>query len=318
MKKKYLLLAIIENMQLEKNAKFQYFDWFITNNLDEINKIIPKLDTFIVSVGNIASEEFAEKVIAYKFCETELNNELALLPYQSSELNAILSLIWLNKENSFFSTFQFSQDVENFNVMINRRNDFICNSNGKYEPLLLDKNLIEEIKDYKLSSRLDKLLFTYNNDPAELSEHRFYKPDLEKYFPDFKRIQRSYLLLTVARRTDFLPMKIGFYINTLECLLLKSETELNFRLQLYTANFIGVNSEDKYKIMDIIKSGYGIRSKFFHGESLNSKKISELEDISQKIDEIVRRTIKKSIDISETINDQKKIDTYFTSLLFSS
>ena len=318
MTNKYTLFSIIENLKLEENTIFQFCDWFITNDRQIINKTIPHIEALVFLAGSISYNTLCNKTIAFKIYESK--NEISpnnILHQQSANLNGFLLLIWLITDNSVFSSIQVSQNINTFDIATNHRDTFISNSKGLYEPLLLDKRLISEIDGYNLLEKYHTLSFLSDDNSDEISQNGLYKSDIENRFVRYNRIQRSFLLLNIARATSFLPMKIGFYINTLECLLLKSDTELNFRLQLYSANFIGENENNKQEIMNTIKAGYNVRSKFFHGEGLSADKIKDLQELSQKIDDIVRKTIIKAASISEKINDNKKMEEFFKSILFS-
>jgi hypothetical protein len=228
----------------------------------------------------------------------------------------------LYRENSIFTSVQISQDCKEYHTQINRRNDFTSNSSGKYEEIHFTSDIINNIKESKLYSFIEPLIFTkdieYKDDSDKANYHpNAHRADLENSMTKFTRIQRAFLILNIARTTSFLPMKIAFYINVLECLLLNDNMELNFKLQMYTANFIGKDKDDKMYIRNTINKAYGIRSVFFHGSKIKQNQI-QLEQISKQLDNVLRKTIIKAIETKEVFNDKNTslLNDYLKSILF--
>lgn len=316
MKKQYLIFAILENLILEENTTFDFCGYTISNNINSFFKQFPDIQKFTTSVGSILTSEFFTKCFACVMIEYDNENQNDLLAYEGGRLRSLLQLIWLMEDNSVFNSINYSINMENSNTIINRGNLFFSNSKGLYEPLLLDNEKINIIENDKLLDENSKIIYRFYNELEYTTDGRFHKPHLEKYYIDKTRLQRSLSLLLIARTTSFLPMKIGFYINTLECLLLTVESELSFRLRLYAANFIGNSKSEKEEISNIINKAYSIRSKYFHGENLTSKITDNLQNISQQMDVIVRKVMKKAIIHSDIINDNNKLNEYFNSILF--
>lgn len=318
---KHFIITKLHGIKLEENTSFQFNDWIITNNPQEKILSIPDMQALYDNVGRYGVD-YLDGTVAYKFKdftsdESQMNDVLAS---EATTLLAMLTLLWLENDNAIFCINSYLQKVANSKVVQNRREHFISNSIGRYSDIFIDTPLIEKIKGSNLLNKYTCLL-AYDNDttgtsPESTSDGYMFKPDMDNQYSNFDRLQRAWTLLHHARITNFLPMKIGFYINTLECIVLKSETELNFRLQLHTAQFIGTDKEDKDEIMNTIKRCYGVRSKFFHGEGIPKIKTEALQELSQKLDEIVRRTFKRAILHKDEINDNKKIDDFFKSLLF--
>jgi hypothetical protein len=319
-----IIFSIIENLHLESNTTFHLFDWTVTNNREFILKNIPLTDAILALSGQIKYNALFEKTIAFKLYDFKDN----IIPgnfvhSESANLSGILSIIWLHFDNSIFSAIQISQDCKEYHVQINQRNDFVSNSSGNYTTINFSNETIDKIKTLDFSYFIELLYFTIDQTNDTSSDNVNYlsnahRANLEPDFVKQTRIQRSFLIIKIARTTSFLPMKIAFYINVLECLLLNDNAELNFKLQLYTANLIGKNNDDKVFIRDIINTSYDIRSKFFHGSSVKQN-ITELQKISNKLDDIIRRTLLKSIGIKDIINskDNKVLNEYLKSIMFS-
>lgn len=318
-----IIFSVIENLHLERDTTFHLLDWTVTNNREFILKNIPLTDALLALSGQINYNTLFEKTIAFKLFDFQ-NNIIPsnFVHSESGNLSGILSIIWLHFDNSIFSGIQISQDCKEYHVQINRRNDFVSNSSGNYTKITFSKETIDKIKILDFSYFIELLYFTIDqtNDTSSDSVNYLsnaHRANLEPDFVKQTRIQRSFLIIQIARTTSFLPMKIAFYINVLECLLLNDNAELNFKLQLFTANFIGISNDDKVFIRDTINTSYDIRSKFFHGSSVKQN-ITELQNISKKLDDIIRRTLLKSINIKEIINskDNKVLNDYLKSIMF--
>ena len=87
--------------------------------------------------------------------------------------------------------------------------------------------------------------------------------------------------------------KLIDYIIILEALFINNNdnTELNYKLALRTALFIGSENEERKQIRKDIKKAYSLRSKIVHG-SFIIKELEELQGLMPKIEEYVRLSIK--------------------------
>lgn len=316
MKKKYILLSIIEFLTLDENTSFNLLDWTITNNKEFIIKNIPNIRNLTSNLGQVHISEIFTKTVALKIHESE-DNPNYIMHAESSNLNALLSAIWMKYDNAIGTYKQSIQTIEGNNTFSNYRNSFLTDSKGLYSIFHMSNDFISKINKDKLFIEYE-YLFQINETEKPTDIKKAYRAELENDFIKLNRIQRSFLLLNIARTNSFLPMKIAFYINVLECLLLDNDAELSLRLQLFSASIIGENKEDKIFIRDTVNKAYNIRSKFFHGSAISLNK-DELQLLSSQIDEIIRRIIIKSKIMEEIINAKSNTirSDYFKSILFS-
>ena len=323
MKKKYILFSLIENMKLLENQSFILFGWTFTNDHKKIVKAVPNPQSFFPSIGASASIEFQTKVVAFKEYECDESTISFKLHEEVGFLNAILSTIWLVNDNAVFGSGGFALNVENDSLLTNKFSNFISDSRGEYTPFNVESDLIDQIVNAGLWDKMKILIYTEERDPgidenitsAEIN--KIWKASIENKLFVFTRIQRSFLLLNIARTNSFLPLKIGFYVNALECLLITTESELSFRLQLYLANFIGEDKNEKEYIMSIVKQAYDVRSKLFHGGIIKQKTDNYLSDLSQNIDNLLRKAINKSTSMVDIINDNNNLDKLCKTNLFN-
>lgn len=324
MNNKEIIFAIIENLNLERHTTFKLYDWTITNDSALILEHIPNLKAIVTLSGEILGSFLLTKTIAFQIYDVnDLTNISRLIHEESTKLNFLLSLIWFNTDNSFFSSLQISQNYKNHSVIINRRDSFVSNASGNYNVMTISDNLIYHIKeidflDFYILLLTKERLSTGDKTYRDISSSYMHRAEIEETMIKQTRIQRSFNILTIARITSFLPMKIAFYINVLECILLNDNAELNFKLQLYTAIFIGENSEEKAYIRNIINTTYDIRSKFFHGSNIKQS-VQELRKLSIQLDDIVRKIFLKAIKNHEIFNnkDTSVLNDYLKSIMFS-
>lgn len=315
MKKKYILLSIIEGLTLDENTSFNLLDWTITNNKEFIIRNIPSIENIKNTHGLVCVEQILTKTLAFKPYESE-DNPNYIMHNESSILNGLLSTIWVQFDNAIGTYKQYIQTIDGVNTFSNYRNSFVTDSKGSYSLFHLKNDLINTINNdillqYEyLFHLVDREKF---NEPSTA-----FRAELENDFIKMNRIQRSFFLLNIARSNSFLPMKIAFYINVLECLLLDNDAELSLRLQLFSASIIGKSREDKIFIRDIVNKSYNVRSKFFHGSVISLSK-DELQILSSQIDEIIRKILIKSKTIEEIINTKNNTirADYFKSIIFS-
>jgi hypothetical protein len=316
MKEKYVLIAIINCLILEENTTFNFFNWKITNDKKLITQNIPNSENLIKKLGEAHIEEILNKTVAIKLCES---NDLphSLIHKQSLSINGLISLIWLENDNSIGSYSQSIQTIDGINTYANISDSFKTNAKGGFTNFHLKNDFINKIKDDQLMKYCKDLILTAKNKNLNI-ENKSHRTELENHFTNMSRFQRSFILLSIARSNSFLPMKIAFYVNVLECLLLDVDAELSLRLRLYASTLIGENKEEKEHIMNIVNKAYSVRSQFFHGSVIQLNK-EKLENLSCEVDDLTRRIIIKSLTISEIINTKNtnKRSDYFKSILFT-
>jgi hypothetical protein len=98
--------------------------------------------------------------------------------------------------------------------------------------------------------------------------------------------------------------KLIDYIITLEALFLKEEenNELNYRIALRTALFIGSKKQEINQIRENIKKAYDIRSKIVHGSS--KIKHEKLQELTYKMEEYDRLSIRKFLFLNKGTKEE--------------
>ncbi|WP_316505589.1 HEPN domain-containing protein [Nitrosopumilus sp.] len=112
---------------------------------------------------------------------------------------------------------------------------------------------------------------------------------------------------------DHVEDKILDLMISLEALLQNDIAELKYKLAIRTATFLETDPIQQNLVYKIIKEGYNVRSKTAHGAEISKiiidKKEITLEELSNLIEDIVRRVIKKFIKkINQSQNKKIIID----------
>jgi len=128
------------------------------------------------------------------------------------------------------------------------------------------------------------------------------------------------MFLSLARGSSFLPLKISSYIEIFETLFTTDNSEVSHKVSERLAFYIGGSGDDKYKNFKIMKTAYGIRSKFVHGQKLD-KSIQSIDDliaISTRMDQIVRLLLTKIIveDSFVFLQDDNTLNQYLSNMIF--
>lgn len=166
----------------------------------------------------------------------------------------------------------------------------------------------------------------------EIIEFSKYHDDIENHFhskksssqgfmleKNFSRINRGLIFVKQAREARNLAYKISNYCSALETIFSTDNVELSHKLSERIAFFL----KDDFTVLEtfkIIKKAYSVRSKLTHGDTLDTKQIEILDDLSIKIDNILRVSINKIIKSEELLkvfeSPKNTIDEYFENLIF--
>jgi len=109
--------------------------------------------------------------------------------------------------------------------------------------------------------------------------------------------------------------KLTDYITALEALFLGADekAELEYRLALRLATFIGDSAQERIRIRRILKSAYAQRSCLVHGKKLKTIQIYgqkySIDDLAVHLEDYARKSLQKFIQISaQRINQEELLD----------
>ena len=286
----------------------------ISNSSEIKNKILSDKNTLLI--GALEAQFFKTSNVFLFF---EYTDDLEIFQGETNLeslerilfwIDDILKNLWLVKDNCVINDTSFlinSNTDSNSEASSARLQYQLTKSNGLIEDTKFSKEEIIEFSKYHD--------FIENHFHAKKSNSLGFM--LEK---NYSRIQRGILFVKQAREARNLAYKISNYCSALETLFSTDNAELSHKLSERIAFFL----KDDFKVIETfktIKKAYGIRSKLTHGDTLDNKQIEILDDLSVRIDRILRFSINKIIKNEEFLNifesPKNVIDEYFEELIFN-
>lgn len=337
---KFRFFAVLHYMQLDnvknKGTRIDTGDYKlrITNSTDEFNKY-RKNPVVTHQMGNYSCWEFEESTYIYidgnlpNVDSNDKMNEIGMgLAFKLlREVEYFIHHLWAIKDNGVYVRDGFLVSYKsNINDMAHVYKASLgainSNSDGSLEKYTSFSN--EELKSAQNLMNKEIFYFPSEDDRQTDSEKRellkklFHKYPTEGTF-DKKRGSTRYLralsFIIQSRSTSVLPLKIVSYVNALECLFTTSKSELNYRLSLRVSYLLEDNVEERVNIFKTVKDAYNLRSTVVHGEHIN-KNNDFLEDISNRLDQILRIVLIEYKQVFEYKNDQQ-LDQWFDNLIFT-
>jgi len=252
----------------------------------------------------------AKTIIYYNYSDEDLatfrtDDQLIILNIILIWIDNVLKNIWLYSDNCIICDTAFligeSQAhslrlAYNLYSADNTHSDLMLNKE-EFNKVISDHNVLETYFHSKDSSSTSSML--------------------EK---NFSRIARSLIFIKQAREARNTAYKISNYCSALETLFSTDPNELTHKLSERVSFFIK-DDIPKIETFKCLKTAYNIRSKLVHGDVLNSKQISEINNISKDTDNILRLSLNKIIwneDLRNLFDAKNEmIDKFFEELIFA-
>ncbi len=122
-----------------------------------------------------------------------------------------------------------------------------------------------------------------------------------------------------AQRTPSCVDKIAHYCSALEALVATGHGELVHQLAERAAILVAESCEERLSTYRFIKKCYSLRSQHLHGAAVRQKDMTEIADSSNRLDEIVRRAVNRTLDdgdLATAMDAEDKLDDWFLKVLF--
>ncbi|WP_430899896.1 MULTISPECIES: hypothetical protein [unclassified Paraflavitalea] len=288
----YITISTIANCELENNQtiridKSQIIGYLPTSN--EIPYFTPKLHYIMgrARLDTIHNNIVYSSILISK----ETNGPYQVADYCYKIQNSVFDFLWYIKDHSIESTIQFcySKDLTKFVESINGVN--YCDSTCEFKSTTINQ---EEINK---AIEIMNLYRKYDSNPYKPIQNNFeYKKifnsslDFNKYdLTKLNRLERTHITLKNARKSMIITMKIALYCSVLEHLFNYNHKKITESISTSTANYIALSQQEANEIKKIVREGYKIRSNFVHGRKQKYTQHSEYAEISNKLDDYIRR-----------------------------
>jgi hypothetical protein len=265
-----------------------------------------------------------------------INDELSIKRFTDEEKKTFYDRVsdsWINEvredlyKNDFFLEYyteekssEFFGDNVGLRVLEMFRILFRVFQKGKIEIRFYNQYILDEqLKEYK-SAGFVMVPSTYKSSHSNYvlnSEHVTQFVDFSNKYLQFKLKNNNILNISTKRfnfsysRNDWedqvIDLMIGF-----ECLFLRDNAELNYKLSLRTAIFL--SELGTKEVFDFIKDAYGMRSKIVHGSVVKKEK-REVIAYTERLRELLRQALFKYINDYSNKSDKEFIDDIESKIL---
>lgn len=294
----YYLITCIRNFSSEEvqqgfNVNVDNENRFtITKSHPEVQKIIFS-NQYIAYIGSSGFRELASNFFGIQLINTAISkpeDRYIFLSNLMQYIGAFCTALWFVKDNAVTPSFgTISSDENGINPTMIRRNVIISNSEGKGDEVEFTREELDiAVKWYEIICSTPQRISSSKADSPKIGHNNlssFIKFDV----PSFERARH---FLVAARRADFLPSKIANYISILECLF-AVKGENTHRVAERAAFLVGGTNDDRIDVFNIVKDAYKVRSDYVHGSEFKNATHDSLPSISNKLDNVVRKSLVK-------------------------
>jgi hypothetical protein len=280
--------------------------------------VIKRIGSMVI--GHLLTETFIKKTDVEEnvLKAFDLENISHVPSMLSDFLLGYINCIWFQFDNSFTLKSVYVDSCSG-KFAYNQQRGIVTTADGLFLKKSITSQIIRQAEnDFTIISSWDN---SKDKDMGARPQVGIltYMPVRDKFY-SYSKLSRSYLLVTQARMSQYIPIKLAFYVIALECLFSNDDkSEVNHKVSERASHFIGDNAQERIELFRKIKKLYDVRSKFVHGQSIKSS-IQDLSKLSVEIDEILRRIFRKLIDNQEIaeifLGNQNKLDEYYLKMIF--
>lgn len=286
----------------------------------------PRYDEAVIArIGSMVSQHLLKET----FIKKTDDEDKVLVSFELkdiSHLPSILSDFLLGFINSFWTQFDNSftlksvyVDASSGKFAYSQQRGIVTTADGLFVTKVVNSQIMRQAEhDFHIIS-------SWNDqnekemDPRPQVGVLTFMPVRDRFY-SYNKLSRAYLLVSQARMSQYVPVKLAFYVIGLECLFSNDDkSEVNHKVSERTAHFIGKTPQERMELYRKVKKLYDVRSKFVHGQSIKPS-IRDLGTLSVEIDEILRRIFRKLIDNQEIADlfqgNQNKLDEYYVKMIF--
>lgn len=311
-----------------KNIKFDVFN--LSNDNNTLFGLIGSPD-FIRNVGIIeinvlnTNPHFTSAANIDYYINPKVETPLRLSEKKAELLQTFMNCLWFIKDCCSNIGKLYVYNPTDKSVFYRMRTVFFSSSKGDYATTTFSNCEVQQammilnkvISLLAIDNALENDLVKKNPErigeitPGDFNFHRYNSTT---------RLQRAFMFLSMARSNSFLPLKISSYIEIFETLFTTDNSEVSHKVSERLAFYIGGNTDEKVENFKLMKTAYGVRSKFVHGQKLDRsiKNIDDLVSVSTKIDSLARALLTKIVLTDSTIflKDDNALNQHFSNMIF--
>jgi hypothetical protein len=317
------MLSTIRNLEIEKSTNFVFHEHTLTNNESVFEREFNN-NFYLEQLGEVDYNDIKNKPFFYLLRNDGiLSNRLQKLKLQydtKTVLSEFIESLWLIKDNSvyIFKQIFFDETAKGMNYLMNGVS--YSNCSGNLDQTAFTEDELQEA--VIITEKITGISSVRVNLEAKPPDYRKLLEQPLAHCINYNwtnRIERALLFLSMARSYAYLPIKLSLFIPIYESLFSNVDIEISHQVSERVAFYIGGDEETKYKNYRLLKDAYNIRSRFFHGEKLNSHKdLTQQRELSLRIDNLTRSVLRKVIlQDSEFFLDEKKLKDWLPTLIFN-
>ena len=170
-----------------------------------------------------------------------------------------LNCIWFQFDNCFMLRRIFVHSSSG-KLAFNEPPGLMTTSDGLFAVKVLTAEVMRQAElDFEIVSQWDAPKKRDQEPRPQIGNFTFI-PVRDKFY-SYNKLTRTYLLLTQARLSQLIPMKLTFYVIALECLFSNDDqSEVNHKVSERAAIFLSENSDERIQLYRKFKELYGVRS----------------------------------------------------------
>lgn len=320
-----IFISKIDNLIIRELFSFTHMGLTYTND----KKLVENLTTNKLFIEQIGTQAYKNLMNADFFIirkEIIHDEEKLILPERfrkfSEASRSSLPIFWMFTDNSIFCP--FSAVLHPLFTSTNYTLSLNSNASGLFDKITYrPEQLIEQLIQSKqiLSFKLQEFKRPDIKNPHEDVLGKMMGSKISYLdFTKTSRMFRAFLFIDHARDATYPVLKISFYAGALECLFTTDGSEISHKVAERVAFYIHQEaSKTKKEIYKTVKDIYDVRSKFMHGQALDSKKHKDnqvLIDFSISIDHILRLIMQKIVfKDSDIFLDNTNLEAFFKDLV---
>lgn len=312
------MLCVVKNISLNEETKIiqedaneSYTKTYLKNYI--LNKPIPKTQgllnqELVDAIGHIELNEFQNNWFLSETTrmvgEVTYDSEVSIVNVAnncSTMLDNWRFALWFVKDHSvnFGAFYSYYKKGETPRTLRIKMDDRCFKSNGQIETVSFSiKEMTEAVNWLPMIEKLQINITPYSSDRySKLMEesYDFSRDSSQEIYESNNSFSRAMRFIVLARRQNFLPARVAFYISAIEAIITSDQGSLAMQVSEKTATLLSQDRTRRLEIHDLLRDAYKARSSYVHGDRLKEQINKNIGEISVTLDQITRDLLKKVI-----------------------